>query len=262
MLHELPFDEFHRALPLYADAPHSRPIIMAAFEGNHVARLFVDDIAQPTVALLSCACGFIYPAGDLAGEALKGEIRELILREMLDGPFLFISPLSEAWADVGSAMFVDLEVQRITRYAYELAPDRLERHASCPPRLPEGFALRPYDAATVQAIPGMADFWGGIERFMAHGFGVGVFHGDALVSHCHTFLVGDGCAEAEAGTEEAYRRQGLATLACRAFIEEALARGLRPTWSCWFNNEASVALAEKVGFVRQSDVPMLFARLS
>lgn len=260
-MHELSFGEFHRALPLYAHASHSRALIMAAFEGNHRARLFVDDAQRPTAALLALSCGFVYPAGNPADEALKGEMRELVPAQLLDGPYLFISPLSDAWADAGAALFADLGVMRISRCVFELGPDWRERHASRQIHLPDGLEMRPYDAATAQTIPGMVDFWGSIERFMAHGFGMGVFDGDVLVSHCHTILVGDGCAEAGVETQEAYRRRGLATLACRAFIGEALARGLRPTWSCWHNNDASVALAESVGYVRLPDAPLLFGQV-
>ncbi len=44
-----------------------------------------------------------------------------------------------------------------------------------------------------------------------------------------------------------FRRQGLATLACLALIEECLERGLTPLWNCLASNEASARTALKLG---------------
>ena len=49
-------------------------------------------------------------------------------------------------------------------------------------------------------------------------------------------------------TLQQYRRKGYASLACAAFIENHLRRGLMPVWECGINNTASRNLAEKLGF--------------
>ncbi|MGC9396922.1 MAG: GNAT family N-acetyltransferase, partial [Anaerolineae bacterium] len=46
--------------------------------------------------------------------------------------------------------------------------------------------------------------------------------GNEIVSRCHTVTVGGGEAEINIETAEAYRRQGFATLAACAFIEQCL----------------------------------------
>jgi hypothetical protein len=44
-----------------------------------------------------------------------------------------------------------------------------------------------------------------------------------------------------------FRRQGLATLACVALIEDCLERGLTPLWNCLASNGASAKTALKLG---------------
>src|SRR5262249_32449667 len=41
---------------------------------------------------------------------------------------------------------------------------------------------------------------------------------------------------------------------CTAFIEECLANGLRPAWSCDAANTASAGLAAKLGFIKSFDL--------
>ena len=68
--------------------------------------------------------------------------------------------------------------------------------------------------------------------------------------------------EIDIHTKEKYRRRGLAHYAASAFIEECLARGLRPNWECWWDNEPSVSLAKKLGFEPISDHPVFLVELN
>jgi RimJ/RimL family protein N-acetyltransferase len=148
---------------------------------------------------------------------------------------------------------------RIARAAFDLSLEGFRQsHARWQSRIPEGLAVRRYDRALTESAPGIVEFWGSIDAFLQHGLGFAVLQGEETVSRCHTVLAGDGRAEISIETQEAYRRQGLATLACCAFIESCLDGGLRPEWSCWHNNAASIALAEKLGFERAPDVPVVY----
>jgi RimJ/RimL family protein N-acetyltransferase len=77
---------------------------------------------------------------------------------------------------------------------------------------------------------------------------------DGIVSFATACAIGRGEAEVEVGTAPEYRGRGLAERACRAFIEECLARGLHPAWSCTAGHVASTALARKLGFVESEEI--------
>jgi RimJ/RimL family protein N-acetyltransferase len=61
---------------------------------------------------------------------------------------------------------------------------------------------------------------------------------------------------------EKYQHQGLATVTATAFIAGCLARGLRPNWECWWDNEPSVSLAKKLGFEPLNDHPVFLVELN
>ena len=82
---------------------------------------------------------------------------------------------------------------------------------------------------------------------------------DKVVSNCQTTAVGDRRAEIGIGTEEAYRRLGLATLAGCAFLEHCLASNLRPEWQCYYN-VASEMLAQKLGFTNKRERQVAYVR--
>ena len=61
------------------------------------------------------------------------------------------------------------------------------------------------------------------------------------------FALSNNYASVSIDTTLPYRRQGLATLACVAVIEECLGRNLTPLWNCLASNEASARTALKLG---------------
>lgn len=63
----------------------------------------------------------------------------------------------------------------------------------------------------------------------------------------------DRCAELATETDEAHRRQGLATRVCGAWANEQLSRGRIPFYSHLSGNVASAALAEKLGVTHFMD---------
>ena len=70
---------------------------------------------------------------------------------------------------------------------------------------------------------------------------------------CFRFTSGEDIAPIQVMTASEHQRKGYATIVARALIEEATQREITPSWECDTHNEASIALAEKLGFERQSE---------
>ena len=120
--------------------------------------------------------------------------------------------------------------------------------------MPDGFTLLPLDPPIAEKFrgtvdPWVVDIWGGPQVFGARIFGWAVMRGDELASFCTFCGLGGGETEIEIGTNDSYRRLGLAYAAGRAFIQTSTARGFRPAWTCSTGNTGSERLAEKLGFV-------------
>ena len=253
---DLTRDGYVTVLPLFKDIEHSRSFVFSLFEGNHTGKVFVDRREKPSAVLLALTCEFWCLGGRDDNAAFNQAIHEWVLSALKSGRnYVLFLPFSEAWRSRLAELFKEQGIMTITRSAFDFDLQCFQRqHVGWRERIPAGFRVEPYDRHLAETGGGLAEFWGGIDRFMTHGLGYAVLHGDEVASRCHTVLRGDGEAEISIETREPYRRQGLATLAVCAFIEGCLQKGLKPEWSCWSNNSASIALAHKLGFVPKADV--------
>jgi RimJ/RimL family protein N-acetyltransferase len=259
-MYELDRAAFDKTKPLPSGlSQQQRTLMDAVWAGHHVGRIFVNDRPSPTSLLLYAACDFIIFAGDTSDADFNRAWYDALTTEISPGAWRFFMDPAESWDAVLDELFAGSKIHRVPRYTFTLdeARFRVGPHADWRRNVPAGYDVRRYDQALAAGAGGLEAFWGDVDLFLKHGVGVAVMHGDEVVSRCHTVFVGAGEAEIGIETSEAHRRRGLATLAASAFIEASFERNLEPAWSCWFNNEASVALAEHLGFVRGPDVPMV-----
>ena len=84
------------------------------------------------------------------------------------------------------------------------------------------------------------------EEYHRRGLGAAVTHQGRLIAGASSYTVYRGGIEIEIGTQEEYRRQGLASVCGAKLILECVERGLYPSWDA--QNKWSVALAEKLGY--------------
>ncbi len=131
--------------------------------------------------------------------------------------------------------------------------------------LPEGFELRPVDAALLEHArlknldalrEEMCSERPSVQEFLDHSFGVCLVHGYELAGWCLSeYNTPDAC-EIGIETREPFRRRGLAALMTAALVEEAQARGVaRIGWHCWTSNIPSARTALKAGFELAVDYP-------
>jgi len=238
---ELKSSESALAVPLLSHIEHSVPIVFSVLEGTAAGRVFVDCTDRPRSAFLAVGGAFSYVVGDDADDAFGRGLVTLIFDDLLPGQEeqeLVLFAFSDVWRAKLDALLAPKGAIRIHRktFAFDAAqaPDcRLWRR-----RMPTGYRMEP----TALAV--------GDPRF-----GVRLMKDGEVVSECTSVFVGRGEAEIDIHTDENHRQLGLGTLTASAFLEECLARHLRPNWTCWPERQASVALAKKLGFVETADVP-------
>lgn len=123
--------------------------------------------------------------------------------------------------------------------------------------LPTGVTTRPAVAAD-HAFPGAvvpAHFWPGAADFLAHGGGAVAEVDGTPAAIAFASFDTDGEIELGIETVPAFRRRGLAAHACAAMIDDLLAAGRTPVWSCREDNVGSFRLAEALGFVPTLRLP-------
>jgi len=261
MIYELPYGLFHRAAPLFVEASIERSVIDAAFEGRQAARLFVDAVDHPTAALL-CRTYEYYLAGDPMGDPGAAELRRFIAAAPVEaGVFADLYgyvPLTAAWMrallDDYQGGLVSIERRG---YAWSTSTDTTatphagELHGDV--ARPGELVIRRIDGPLAERIDEeMRQFikvsWGSYGAFIDGGFGFCALIDDHLASIAFAIAVSARHANVDVETAAPFRRQGLASLVCRAFIDHCRTQSLTPLWEADDANTASRALAHRLGF--------------
>jgi RimJ/RimL family protein N-acetyltransferase len=125
--------------------------------------------------------------------------------------------------------------------------------AASQPRLwePARCVVRPIDQHLLDRCRGrdaIVSHLGGIERFFTHGFGFCLLTDDMVACEVFACPVAQGRREIWVETHAPYRRRGYATVTCAYALQACEAAGQQPYWNTAQQNQASIALAHRLGF--------------
>ena len=270
MLHELNQDEYHKAGVIFDRLP--RTAVAGTLAGLTPGRVFVDDAQEPSAAFTWNDYRFSYLAGDPANEPFLRGLASLLDSELLPqargshDPSVALYPDSSEWIDALEGRLSAYRPLRLFRSLHRFDRQAFEKHACFLEPLPPEYTLLPIDAGLCERFSDLAFayqlLWGGTQRFLMHGFGYCVLADGELASACDSAFCAGGKAEMGVETREPFRRQGLARQVATAFIQESLRRELEPAWECWWENEPSRKLAERLGFQWLEDYPVLLIDLA
>jgi RimJ/RimL family protein N-acetyltransferase len=225
--------------------------------------VFVDRRENPHLVLVWSALGYYFIAGasDISHDWVEASrvLTEIFVpASQAEGESSFILvPAGEGWKERLPQLLPEREVLEIYRRPFQFDGLRFKTLSRWQERLPEGFQLRIMDAALTESI-GAPPGWFSPEGFLENGLGVVLLAGDEVASLCVSVFASQERMEIDIHTEETYQHRGFAALTAAAFIEECLRRGKLPNWECFWENEASTALAEKLGFQAEADYPVYY----
>ncbi|MDA2528143.1 GNAT family N-acetyltransferase [Bacillus cereus] len=92
------------------------------------------------------------------------------------------------------------------------------------------------------------EYWGSKETFLNSGFGFCIEQDGIIVAECVSIFSGNGYAEIDIATHEAYQGKGLAQAVATRFIEHCMQNDITPCWDCYVDNIPSQKLASKLSF--------------
>jgi RimJ/RimL family protein N-acetyltransferase len=259
---ELNSHEFASVIPLLAGI-QQKVLPYAICEGVNPGRVFVDRRADPQTALLWSPVGYYCLAGDpaRAGDlaAICQTLTEIFIpASQATGETGFILLASTpAWKEQLPTLLPEREVIEIYRRPFSFDAARFAARGNWRERLPEGFRLLPVDAALAEEV-GVLASWASVDDFLANGVGFALLDGQEIASVCVSIFASRHGVEIDVHTAEKYQRRGFASITASAWIEECLRRGKQPNWECFWENEASTALANQLGFTAEPDYPVYF----
>jgi RimJ/RimL family protein N-acetyltransferase len=251
---------------LVTGAPHDLAVA-AIMAGEAAGRVFVDDPAEPGVALVSPHWGRLYllGKGDLSAAVAIRKLLHEVIRPGASaaGARMFTLAYAPDWESFVPSTVEGMRAVKADRQYYRWAGGKVPNAL-----LPDGFALLAADAellavghfGNLQLLRDeMVSERASIEDFLVRSFGVVAVHQDQLAGWCLSeYNTGARC-EVGIATLEPFQRRGLAAVIGRAFLAAACTRGVGEVgWHCWKQNVPSAATARKIGLEHVADYAVYF----
>lgn len=231
-------------ISLYNEYTHNIPVIYSIIEGQYDGAIYVDNVQRPGYAILATPFMYFYMAGNPHIPGIAEEIDILLFKEILpaaaEKEVIVFSP-SEAWDKAVKPVFDNRHGLSDGRRIFKFDLDKFNMARNKYAKTPEGVRQLikeiDDDPASRISYPSSQIWRDGI-----------------CVSACSALMTGAGFTELDISTHPDHQCKGYATYAAITLIDELLNRNLIPCWSTWPYREASQAVAQKVGFVRDQDV--------
>lgn len=217
-----------------------RPNRPGVLLGPHVVKtglgkLFVDRWPNPRAVLAATTDNY-----SLSGDPQVLTPADLLVRisGFLDAPQSFLPLLQES--------FPEIEIWERIIFAQEDHP--------WPPPI-TNVSPRKLAAEDIDLLIALSDenswihkTWQGPAGLAGSGYAWAAIDGHRILSLACSFFVGETYEEIGVATEPDYLGQGLSSACAYALCADIIARGSRASWSTSTDNQASIRVAEKLGF--------------
>jgi GNAT superfamily N-acetyltransferase len=237
----------------------------ALLEGRQTGHIYVDQIVNPSSAVICSDSGFLLAFG----LPKQDEISTLVehLRQGSYGEMKgTLFGMSSEWDNILLNAFTPKGAFPMRRLGFQYRPSVGRPPKDWREQIPEGYRLEPINEYWSEKIldgSGTGNFgidpWfikiaGGPKGYAAPGLGKALIYGDQIASLCGYCSLGHGEAELEVGTVPAFRGKGLAVIVSSAFLEQCQELGWLPAYTCDKENKPSIRVAHKLGYVEVEEI--------
>jgi GNAT superfamily N-acetyltransferase len=216
----------------------------AVLDGVAAGKIFTDDLANPSSAVVQEAgFGTVYPGGDFPLSVLSRLITDLRRQGNV---------IIGLWPE-------DARLQQLPPYpdyaSWMVEFNQRQAPITPFPPIPDGLALRYIDLELFDRLIGREkyiDIFGSPDAALLYGFGLCLVRPSPVGTKllCEAFAGPCALGQIEIGvdTREDYRQRGYGTITCAALIKQCEQQGSPTYWNCNRSNQASLALAHKLGY--------------
>lgn len=268
-LHRLTFEQFDAVSPLFRELDFHLAI-EAVLSSVVPGQVYVDDLSSPQAALMRVENRF-YLGGSPDRQVFNHGLRQLFIEQIYpqartSGELMFVLYYSSlAWEACLAELLSDHHPMQDMRQYYACSGTVVDWRAVTEP----GFDLRAIDRELLEddRLTHIGDLRDevcsespSIGHYLSRRFGFCLLQAETIAGWCLSeYNTADRC-EVGVETVDAYRRRGVATAAAAALVEHAIGQGIEEIgWHCWSSNVASAATAQRAGFEKVKDYPVLFA---
>ncbi|MFZ4453676.1 GNAT family N-acetyltransferase [Salibacterium aidingense] len=258
----LPQHQFMKVKPLF-DSFHHQIITMSVLEGNTVGDIYVDDLDNPTSALLNGMNFEVLFAGDPHNKTFNEKIIHVITGHImpkaknLQLPAINLYYNNEQWKQVIEQEVTNkIKSSKVEKRFYTFD---IMGYNPYQKTLPDNASLKLIDASLFndsslnnlnQVRQWVQMPWRSVDHFLQKGVGYCVIEEDTVAGWCLSVFSSGNQLEFALMTEEGYRKKGYAKIAASACINFCIENGKSPLWNCDDKNIPSILVAESIGFKR------------
>lgn len=266
MFQELDAHHFESVSPMFEVFDYSLSL-QAAIKGNNPGRIFVNDLQDPRTALALTVEGYLLCGENEDPDTLEA-LQRLLKEKVFSGEVyvngdwsMSLAVHPQTWEERLPELIPTHEIEKSQRYHYLCTNVAFDWES----QLPAGYSIRRVDGALLddpqiqfpESLAEWMDFeavWWTRENFLSKGISYAVLQGNEVAAWCTPDCVAGDRIDIGIITHPAHRRQGLASIAVAATVEECIDQGFRAVgWHCNADNTGSWKTAEKVGFQRNKE---------
>ncbi len=261
-MYELPVHSYSIAQPLFQNFPQA--VLPAAILGGyHPGRIFVDQLDEPRVALIWSTVGYYFLAGDPSVVRDLSLVQKTLIEDFIPASkkmgergFILI-PSNYDWIINADEILPDRNTHIIYRQPFRINYDVFSARKEKTDSTVSSLELRKIDVDILKEI-NLPPSWLSKDSFLRNGLGYALMKGGEIISYCLSVFRSTTGIEIDVQTIPWYRRMGYATITASALIKECIQQGLQPNWECFGNNNASIDLAESLGFEKLFSYPVIY----
>lgn len=275
----LPPAAYPLALARLRAVPLNSSFAEAVLTGSTSGFVHADDVQRPEAFLVGIPAGMSLLFGETRNEAFVRSVRDYVanaggarrrmellqvwpdawerrIRDWMAGRMVSGREVEAAKLSPAEAMTAHpgkiVEWVRLN-YAFDPARFQARRHRPLPAGCRVARAGAEAFALTGSTVP--REFWADADEFVRRGTAFAVLRDGEIASLAFAAFVTAEQLEIGIETRASDRGLGLAMHACAALIEDCVARGIEPLWSCRQGNRGSEATARALGFVETRQIP-------
>ena len=271
MVVELSFKDFQLSRKLFQNLEKYILGITSVFEGNSTGRIFVNNMKNPTIAIMYFGKSSLIFVGDSKDISFNQSLKILFqetfipLIEKKSENNSFSIYCKKEWKEKITSFYNNL--QPIRRRFYQLKELRLIDWRD---KLPDDFSIKFINKnllsnKKLEKIEPMLSWikgcWISEKNFLKKGFGFCILHNKLeIASVCLTNYYSENQNRCEIGiyTEEKFQKQGLAKILTSEMVDYCLNRNIKCIeWHTREETVASVKIAESIGFELRKEFVVL-----
>lgn len=260
---ELSIEKYPRVIPLMEGLKCDTVFALSVIENKQKGFIFVDDIDKPGCALVVHYCsGYALIMGCSNNKSFNKELIDLISSKKMTRPhqIKIIIP-DENWGNIFSPLSGQGDwFSDYSRVKFSFNKEKFDAYISSKPKLPNDYKILRITKDLFGKIEGTVvpkAFWENEGEFMDNGAGFVLMKNNYVISSAFSAYICNSMIDIGIETNKDFRGQDFGSYAAIEMINYCLKYRYEPIWGARSNNTSSIRLAEKLGFEKVMEFPIV-----